>query len=104
MGASVVYTIALSGEDKLKVEFKKNRGRISFFIVQYYGLIGGRWRTIMRIDTCHGYPHKHTYYLRRRQLNIALGTKEDNNRVLTESLRFVKKNFQKIKENFLIRN
>ena len=104
MGASVVYTIALSGEDKLKVEFKKNRGRISVCMVQYYGLIGGRWRTIMGIDTCHGSPHKHTYYLRRRQLNIALGTKEDNNRVLTESLRFVKKNFQKIKENFLIRN
>lgn len=104
MSSAVSYTITLSENDKLKVEFKKKRGKIVFFIVQYYSLIGSRWRTIMRIDTCHNYPHKHTYYLRRKQLNITLGTEEDNNKVFTESLKFVKKNFLKIKENFLIRN
>ncbi len=56
----------------------------------------------MRIDTCHGYAHKHTFHLKDKEYIVNLtGRGESVNNVLTESISFVKKNFFKIKNNFL---
>jgi hypothetical protein len=98
----VDYIQSLTEEDKVRICFRENRGKIEHFVVQYRALIRGRWFTIMRIDTCHGYPHKHTFYLHNRQYVIKLSG--DMNIVFTESVKFVKENFPKIKENFLNAN
>jgi|SRR3989344_229542 len=98
----VDYSYSVTREDKIRVFFRKNRGKITHFIVQYYALIHARWRTIMRIDTCHGYPHKHTYHLRDRETVLVLGTMESSNFAFTESRQFIHDNFTKIKENYLI--
>jgi hypothetical protein len=62
-------------------------------------LINNRWRSVMRIDTCHGYAHKHTFHRKNREYVIRL--EGDLNEVFTESKESIIKNFRKIKENFL---
>lgn len=97
---TVSHTIFLSGEDKLKFEFTVNRGKISKFVVQYYAWIETRWRTIIRIDNCHGRGHIHKYYLHTKEYWVLLGI-EDNNKAFNQAKLLVKRNFLKFKENFL---
>lgn len=95
----VDYTQLLTDEDKIRIYFKKRRGKIEKFIVQYFGLINGKWRSIMRIDTCHSYPHQHTYHLHKSEVVLVLS--EDNNKAFTVAHNHIVHNFAKIKENFL---
>jgi len=96
---SIDYTRLLTDEDKIRIVFKKHRGKILHFVVQYYALINGRWCTIMRIDTCHGYPHKHTFYLNNEQ--YIMGLSESYEEALTKSETHIRNNYLKIKQNFL---
>lgn len=102
MSKSIEYIVFLTGEDKVRILFQKHRGRISYFIVQYSALIGGRWRSILRYDTCHGYAHKHRYHLHDTQLVINLSQRgEPLNEIFTEATSDIKQNFSKIKASFL---
>lgn len=99
---SVDYTYLITEEDKLRIMFSKQKGKVTYFIVQYSALINSRWRSIMRIDTCHGYAHKHTFHLRDKEYIIDLTSKGDDlNEIFTQSTNFVKNNFSRIKSNFL---
>ncbi len=93
------YTQFLTNEDKIRIEFIQNRGKVLKFVVQYYGLINSRWRTIMRIGNHHSYPHKHVYHLRRKEFKIVIDT--DDNMAFTEAKIHIIRDFKKIKENFL---
>jgi hypothetical protein len=99
---SVDYTYDLTREDRVRIAFRKRRGQIEYFIVQYTALINGRWRSVMRFDTCHGYAHKHTFHLHDKEYIINLTERGDElNEVFTQSEEFIKRNFQIIKENYL---
>ena len=93
------YTQLLTDKDKLRIAFTKNKGKILKFVVQYYILTGSRWRTILRIDNCHGFSHRHIYHLREREYKVMLN--KDINLAFTESKEYILKNFEKIKENFI---
>ncbi len=93
------YTQLLTDKDKLRIEFTQHHGTISKFVVQYYSLIGSRWRTIMRIDNCHGFSHKHACYLHRKEFTVVLS--REPNIAFTELKEYILKNLQKIKQNFL---
>lgn len=98
----VEYTQVLedeSGEDRIRISFTQHRGKILKFVVQYYSRIGSKWRTITRIDTCHGVPHQHMYYMNGREYWMKLGS-ADYNKSFTELSDYVVKNFKKIKANF----
>ena len=94
----VDYTLPITDGDKVRIYFAKKRGKIVKFIIQYLSLTGGRWRSIIRIDTCHDYPHIHTYHLQKKENVVRLSG--DNNRLFTEYKEYVIKNFRKIKDNF----
>ena len=95
---TVEHTYFLTDEDKVRVYFLRKSGKITKFIIQYYALISGRWRTILRVDTCHGPAHKHTYYLRRKQYLTPLPG--DLNQVFPETKKSIIENFAKMKDNF----
>lgn len=96
------YSYLLTEEDRFRIVFQKRRGKIEYFIVQYYALINSRWRSIMRFDTCHGYAHKHTFHLHKKEYIVNLTNKGDDlNEVFTESSDYIKNNFEKIKSNYL---
>ncbi len=93
------YSQFLTNEDKLNISFTQNKGQILEFSVNYSAEIGGKWRYIMRIDNCHGKPHKHLYYLHRRQFKVVLDS--DTNSVFTWAKKYILRDFQKIKENYI---
>lgn len=96
------YSYFLTEHDKLRIYFQEDRGRISYFIVQYSSLIESRWRSIMRYDTCHGYAHKHRFHLGDEELITDLSQPGDSlNDIFTEATSDIKQNFEKIKANFL---
>ena len=99
MTKGIEYYRLLTAEDKIRISFSKNRGRILKFVVQYYTKVEKHWRSVVRIDNCHGYPHKHTYHLHGKELVIILS--KDENTAFTEAQNFIKNNFKEIKENFL---
>ncbi|KKW01393.1 MAG: hypothetical protein UY36_C0023G0012 [Parcubacteria group bacterium GW2011_GWA1_49_11] len=53
----------------------------------------------MRIDTCHGYAHKHTLHARDKEYVVRLPG--NLNTVFTEARGFILENYLKIKENYL---
>ena len=98
----VNYSYILTEEDKLRIAFQKKRGKIVYFIVQYYALIDSRWKSIMRFDTCHGYAHQHIFHRRKKEYIIKLTEKDaDLNVVFTQSSNHIRSEFKKIKENYL---
>jgi hypothetical protein len=51
------YVLVVSVRDRIRVGFKKDRGKIIEFIVQYETLVRGEWQVVVRYDTAHGKPH-----------------------------------------------
>ena len=90
----------VSPEDRLRIRFTKNRGRILQFVVGYEILLKGHWRVVMRYDNCHGSsPHKHTYYLQSKSYKVTLDMSPED--ALTESKSSILNNLQSIRANYL---
>lgn len=94
----VEYYDRLTEKDKVRVTFRKHRGHIEHFVIQYYALVEGKWRTIMRIDTCHGFTHKHSFHSNGKQYIIKLP--ENIDAVFTNFKKHVTQNFAMIKDNY----
>ena len=88
----------LGKDGRMRVYFVKHRGEILKFVVQYHILVGGKWRSVMRFDSCHGYPHKHMYHLRKQEDVIRL--EGDLGILLNEARDLIINRGEKIKENF----
>lgn len=51
------YVLIVGATDRIRVRFKKDRGKIIEFVVQYETLLRGKWQPVIRYDTAHGEPH-----------------------------------------------
>ena len=51
------YVQMVTSRDRIRVRFKKDRGKITDFVVQYEMLVKGKWAAVVRYDTAHGQPH-----------------------------------------------
>ena len=51
------YVLIVGATDRIRVWFKKDRGKIIEFVVQYETLLRGKWQAVIRYDTAHGEPH-----------------------------------------------
>ena len=93
------YKQILSPEDRLRVRFTEDRGRILQFVVGYDVLYQGRWRVLMSFDNCHGSsPHKHTYYLQSSAYKVDLNMSSEE--ALTESKKLILEHLQTIRANY----
>lgn len=93
------YRKLLSLEDKLTIRLVTKKGKVVFFVVQYYALIKGKWKTIMRADNCHGTGHIHRYHLQSKEFKLSLN--KENSKAFNDAREHIMKDFIKIKENFL---
>ena len=95
------YTSRLSEEDRLDIEFDTEKNKVVHFIVQYSSITPKGWRTIIRYDTAHGAAHKDVYcYSKKKKVRQEILGK-DFNAVFTQAQEDIKKNWEKIKENYL---
>ena len=101
----VKYTLVLSEKDKLFVKFYSHKGKITNFVLQYHSLTNSGWDTIIRYDTKHGTAHEHRHYSNKRKKSrkIILGDKEDYGLIFTQAQDRIRKDYQKIKVNYLFR-
>jgi len=51
------YLQIITDRDRVRVRFKKERGRITEFVVQYETQVGDKWKPVIRYDTAHGRAH-----------------------------------------------
>lgn len=90
----------LTDQDFLMVEFFLKHGKIVEFCLQYDALLDTKYRTIMRIDNCHGsLPHKHVYHQIKKQTKQFVDS--DPHIAFNAGQKFILVNFKKIKENFI---
>jgi hypothetical protein len=105
-GKKTKYRIFLSLEDELCVEFKVRDKMMLSFSLQYNAVIEGEKSPIFRIDTNHGFAHSHIYRFSNRvkkkseRLFISMNVEEYSN-IFNERYEYMKKNFNKIKDNYL---
>ena len=82
---SFLQVLSDDGKDRLRVEADIERGRVRRFVVQYEAFIGERWRSIVRYDTAHGFPHRDLMHPRKSAEKVALAI-PDLNAALTFSI------------------
>jgi hypothetical protein len=51
-------TVPLSEQDRLEINIEKEGGHVKGFVVNYVATVAGHDHSVVRFDTCHGFPHK----------------------------------------------
>lgn len=99
---STKYNLHPSERDRIHIEFRLRKGKITYFVIQCCTKIDRVWRTIRRFDTAHGYAHEEIYaYSKRRKVRTII-LKGDYNMLYTQAYKKVTRNWEKIKENFML--
>ena len=95
------YVKSLTKVDILRIDFHKERGKVTKFSLQYEALIDNKYCRIMRIDNSHDNlpPHKHTFHSVKDETKKFID--KNPHLVYNEELKNISKNFRKIKENYL---
>ena len=97
----IAYFFYLSSlnEDRLRVEFDREKNEILRFCVQYEAYIRGKWYPVVRFDTAHGFAH--------RDLLHPDGSSEKQplpsvtyNLALTFATQDLRQNWQRYRHNF----
>ena len=52
------YFILLTHQDRIRVQFTRDKGVIVDFVVQYEAEIQDRWHPVVRYDLAHGFLHR----------------------------------------------
>jgi hypothetical protein len=94
------YDRRLNKHNRIYVQFITHHGKITNFVIQYETFVGSEWKQVIRFDNSHGsVPHRHLFNLRGDDYRIELRGK--NEEIFTNSLEYIKYNYQKIRNNFL---
>ena len=94
------YFLDLSGEDRVFVQFKSERGKIVEFTVQYATRVQSRWRTVRRYDTAHHQAHMDVYNFKKRGKVRQIPLEGEYGEIFTYALRKVKREYTKMKAYF----
>ena len=94
-----IYVLNSRYEDVMRVYFEEERGIIKKFVIQYTSLINGKRKSIMRVDSCHGYPHQHIHHLKKRERLVKWNI--PMNVAYTRAYKLIRRQYQKLKENYL---
>jgi len=94
------YITTLTHRDRVAVSFQTKRGHVSHFSLQYEILLEGRWRKVVRFDSSHGVPHKHTFRRNGEAYRHDIPF-SDIKEALTTLLLHIKDNYESMRENYL---
>lgn len=94
------YFRPLGLEDRARVFFKLERGKVIHFMVQYETFIEGKWFPIVRYDTAHRFVHVDFLSStgQKKKIKILINDYGD---ALTFSIHDIDKNWEKYKQNYL---
>lgn len=95
----VEYEYYLSEEDRLRVEFSTERGKVTQFMIQYEANLGGKWQPLIRYDTAHGEVHRHIFVIGKEAVRQVLKgrTPED---ALIQARLDLRRRWQRVREEY----
>lgn len=92
----------ITDADRVTTRIVKDKNSILVFSVRYHALIKGKWRLITAFDNSHSsIPHRHVYYPDQPEYKYTM-IKPDPNEALTEAQFTIKKNFQEMRERYIL--
>lgn len=97
------FEVSYDSDNRRRVLFTKNRGRIVEFVVQFETFVDGRWKSVVRYDSSHGFPHRDLYDRRGRKVKAheALKSCSTAEEALTFALQDINQNWQRYLDRFL---
>ena len=93
------YIIPLSDVDRMIVRQDINAGNVIAFSVQLEVFLNGRWHKVIRFDSAHGDPHRHTFYPDGSEYKESMRTVH-NNVALTQAQSIVRSYFVQFREGY----
>lgn len=63
----ITKIISPDGEDRLRIKFAVNKGKVINIMVQYETMINNVWHEIVRYDCSHGFLHRDVIYPNKKQ-------------------------------------
>lgn len=94
------YTVFLAPNDRLVVVMHLDKKIMVNFTVQYDILLNSKWLEVTRIDTCHGYAHRHKFSPKNKEIITAFPCK-NYNEGFTEARRYITENYLRLHDNYL---
>lgn len=91
-----------TGKDRLVVKFVTLGHMVKKFSVQYETLLRGYWVKVVRYDSKHEVPHRHTFSANGDPYRAVMGT-VNLNEALTQAIQDLTLNFQKYCDNYHIK-
>ncbi len=98
----VKYNIFLSQTDQVRIDFTKEKKKITAFMAQYEFKIKKDWIPVIRYDTSHGFAHCDKLYPDKTKKKIILHLKNWN-KALTFAICDLKNNWEIYKNLYLKR-
>jgi hypothetical protein len=92
----------LTDEDRKRHEHVTDKGQVIEFAVQYEIFSHGKWMSVVRYDTAHGYAHKDLMNPDGTREKIFMGT-ADFGEALTRADKDIDENWMRYRERFLRR-
>jgi len=93
------YVIPLGENARKRHYHEADKGKITSFAVQMEVFINDQWRTVIRYDSAHGFPHIDRYYLDgrkvKKRLHLNLGD------VITLADEDIKHNWKSYQKTFM---
>lgn len=96
------YVFMLTDTDRKRHRHMSDKGKIVEFAVQYETKIHGRWVSVIRYDTAHGFAHKDILNPDGTCEKILLGN-ISYNELLTQADRDINDNWQRYKDRYVRR-
>lgn len=87
------FPIRLSYEDTIDVTLVLKNNMLAGFVLNYRTEIDGKWHSIYRVDTCHGYLHEQRFW--RSPKPIRLPQTSTLDLIFNFFLKEVKENYEK---------
>lgn len=97
------FEVDYDSDNRRRVLFTKDYGRIVEFVVQLETYLDGRWKPVVRYDSSHGFPHRDLYDRQGRKVRAheELRACTTNEETLTFAVQDVNENWQRYLLQFL---
>ncbi len=94
------FTVFLTLEDRYRHQHARTKKDVLWFVVQYETLVEGKWLSVVRYDTRHGYAHRDLLDKKGNKRKTPMFT-NDFNEALTFAEYDILSNWGIYKERFL---
>jgi len=95
------YKISLTVNDIIDVMFRKDKGSIHKFALNYRAIIEGVWCEIYRVDNYHGFLHEQKFWISPKPIPITNKENIPLKDIMTQYLIEIKEKYKQYKSYYI---